>query len=96
MKKHNERLKLYPRETETVSIRIPKETMASLRQVATLRDMSEYALLKFYIGQGLRQDLARLHSERVLETTVQILSQHLDSQEKVSAILHEIRTAAVS
>ena len=49
-------LKFRPRETERVSIEIPKDTLSSLKQVADGRDMSVQALLKFYIGQGLRQD----------------------------------------
>ena len=38
-----------------VALAIPKDTLASLRQVAAQREMSEQCLLKFYIGQGLRQ-----------------------------------------
>ena len=51
-------LSVRPRETDVVTFAIPKDTLASLRQVATQREMSEQALLKFYIGQGLRQDLS--------------------------------------
>ncbi len=53
-------LHLHPRETEVISLTIPKDALASLKQVAAQRDMSYQALLKLYIGQGLRQDLARL------------------------------------
>ena len=53
-------LKVRPREMETVSMNIPKDALNSLKQVAANRDMSVQALLKFYIGQGLRQDVARL------------------------------------
>lgn len=60
-------LHLRPRATETVSIEIPIDTLDSLKEVAVSRDMSPEALLKFYIGQGLRQDLAILSSKRVLE-----------------------------
>ena len=49
-------LRLKPRQTESVSIEIPLETIRSLRQVVTHRDMSEPAQLKVYIGSGLRQD----------------------------------------
>lgn len=48
-----------PRETEKVSIKIPKDALKALKQVAENRDMSAHALLKFYIGQGLRQDIAQ-------------------------------------
>ena len=46
--------------------------------------MSVEALVKLYIGQGLRQDLARLFADRVLETTAQVLTHHLQSDAEVS------------
>ncbi|MBD2185101.1 hypothetical protein H6S82_26470 [Planktothrix sp. FACHB-1355] len=92
--KNNEKieLKLRPRPTETVSIPIPLDTLESLKKVAANRDMSLTALLKFYIGQSLRQDLAKMYSDRLLETTVQVLSRHLDSEEEIAAIIEEIQT----
>ena len=48
-------LKLYPRETKTFSIEISVETMRA-RKKSVERDLPVEALLKFYIGQGLRQD----------------------------------------
>ncbi len=62
-----------------------------IRRVAGTRDMSPEALLKFYIGQGLRQDAARLFSERIMETTAEVLARHIPSEEERSAILREIR-----
>jgi len=35
------------------------DALASLKKVAAMRDMSYQALLKFYIGQGLRQGLSQ-------------------------------------
>jgi hypothetical protein len=84
-------LSVRQRETEVVALTIPKDTLASLRQVAAQREMSEQALLKFYIGQGLRQDLARLFGDRVLATTAHVLARHLLSNEAVTAIMREIR-----
>ncbi|MEH1974439.1 MAG: hypothetical protein V7L02_14780 [Nostoc sp.] len=52
------KLHLRPRTTETVSIKIPTDTLRSLKKVAANRDMTLEALLKFYIGQSLRQDIA--------------------------------------
>ncbi|MCC5629203.1 hypothetical protein LC613_14430 [Nostoc sphaeroides CHAB 2801] len=60
MNKPQEELHLRPRTTETVSIKIPTDTLRSLEKVAASRDISPEALLKLYIGQGLRQDLAKL------------------------------------
>lgn len=97
MKKPEEELVLHvrPRETETVSLEIPKDTLDSLKKVAASRDMSDQALLKLYIGQGLRQDLSKLFGDRVLETTAQVLARHFESEEEISAILQEIRVETV-
>lgn len=96
MKKSEETLKLHirPRDTDTVSIEIPQDTLESLRKVAASRDMSYQALVKLYVGKGLRQDVSKLFADRVLETTAQVLTQHLRS-EQASAIMREIQVAAV-
>lgn len=87
-------LEFHPRETAMVSIAVPKDTLASLEQVAASRNMTVQALLKFYIGRGLRDDLARLFGDRVLETTELVLARHIQSKETVSSILGEIRSKA--
>ena len=85
-------LSFRPRATEEISIAMPKEALASLKQVATHRDMSVQALLKFYIGNGLRQDITNFFGTRVLETTEAVLARHLRSEEEVRSIIREIRT----
>ncbi|VXD23470.1 conserved hypothetical protein [Planktothrix serta PCC 8927] len=85
------KLQLRPRITETVSIEVPIDTLESLTKIATIRDMSVEALLKFYIGQGLRTDLTKAFSERLLDTTAQVLARHLDSEEEISTIIREIQ-----
>ncbi len=69
MNNSDETLKLHlcPRLTEAVSIQVPVDALESLRKVAESREMSVEALLRLYIGRGLRQDLTKLFSERVLE-----------------------------
>ena len=89
-------LRLRPRPTTSITLRIPVETVTSLERVAASRDMSVDALIKFYVGQGLRQDLAKLFADRVLETTEQVLTRHIQSEEEVSAILKEIRGEAAA
>jgi transcriptional regulator of met regulon len=85
-------LQLHPRPHETVSLDIPKDTLESLKKIADSRDMSCEALLKFYIGQGLRQDLTKLFSNRVLDATAQVLAKHIQSEAEISNILQEIRS----
>lgn len=88
-------LRFRPREMEAVPIEIPKDVLDSLKRVATIRDTSYHALIKFYIGQGLRQDLSRLFADRVLDTAAEVLARHIPSQETVSTIIREIREAKV-
>ena len=84
-------LRLHPRPTEAVSIQVPVDTLESLKKVADSREMPLEALLRLYIGRGLRQDLSKLFSERVLETTAQVLARHLQSEEEISKISQEIQ-----
>jgi hypothetical protein len=98
MKKDKTEFELHirPRPNETVTLKIPKDTLEALKKVAIRRDMSYQVLLKLYIGQGLRQDLARLFGDYVLETTAEVLAKHIQSEEQVSTILREIRVEAVN
>ncbi|MFN6478663.1 hypothetical protein [Nostoc sp. DedQUE07] len=96
MNKDDEELELYlkPRSTETVSIKIPTDALESLKKVAANRDMTLEALLKFYIGQNLRQDLAKFFSERLLESTAEVLAKHIESKEEILSIIQEIQAEA--
>ncbi|MEZ4869927.1 MAG: hypothetical protein R3C14_51850 [Caldilineaceae bacterium] len=89
-------LRFHPRPSATVTLSMPKDTLASVEKVAAGRDMSIEALIKFYVGQGLRQDLAQMFAEHVLMKTEEVLTRHLQSEEAVSAILKEIRVEAVA
>ena len=91
MKKREQIISVRKRETKEVLIQIPSDTLVALKKVAASKAMSEQALMKFYLGQGLRQDLARLFSDRVLETTQKVLSKHLKSEDEISKIMREIR-----
>ena len=89
-------LSFHARPATTVSIPIPDDTLASLEKVAASRDMSVEALIKLYVGQGLRLDLAKLFGDRLLEKTAQVLIRHIQSEEEVSTILKEIQVEAVA
>lgn len=87
-------MKFRPRAATSVELAIPTDVLAELERVAYYHDMSVSALIKLYIGQGLRQDTAKLFSERVLDVTAEVLTRHGQSQEQVDAILRELRSAA--
>ncbi|BAB76518.1 hypothetical protein ACN23B_24180 [Anabaena sp. FACHB-709] len=97
MNKPDEELQLHlkARAAETVSIKIPTDTLEALKKVAASRDMTVEALLRFYIGQSLRQDLAKLFSERVLESTAQVLARHIQSEDEVLTIIREIQAETI-
>jgi hypothetical protein len=89
-------LRVHPRPSEPVTLSIPIDTLGTIRDIAETRDMSPEALMKFYIGHGLRQDTARLFSERILEKTERVLARHIPSEDERSAILREIRGEAAA
>ena len=83
-----------PRPVKTVPLTLPSDVIASLQKVAERRGMGSYeALMKFYIGQGLRDDLARLFYDRVLVQAAEVLARHNHSEEEIAAILAELRMA---
>jgi hypothetical protein len=89
-------LKVRSRASKPVTIYIPAAALASLEKTAAGRDMSVEALVKLYIGQSMRQRVAKLSAARLLEKTAEVLTRHIESKEEVSAILKEIRTELVS
>jgi hypothetical protein len=91
-----ERLHLRSRPSETVALSIPSDTIETIRKVAASRDMSPEALLKLYIGHGLRHDAARLYSDRILAKAAEVLARHISSEEERTAILQEIKSEAAA
>lgn len=84
-------IRMHPRPTTSVELPVPTDTLEVLRDVAQERDMSLEGLLRFYIGNGLRQDLARRFAERPMEAIERVLARHIQSEDERTAILREIR-----
>ncbi len=84
-------LAIKPRPMEAVTLKVPVDTLQELGRIAAVRDMSVEALMKLYVGQGLREELAKRFGERVLESTASVLSRHLESEQEINAILREIQ-----
>jgi hypothetical protein len=89
-------LKLRLRPSTTTQLKVPTDTYESLERIAAARDMSVDALMKLYLGQGLRHDLAQRFADHVLDLTAQVLARHGQSPEQVEAILREIRSGTGS
>jgi hypothetical protein len=89
-------LRLRSRPSTTVQLKVPTDTREALERIAAARDMSVEALVRLYIGQGLRQDVAQHFADHVLELTAQVLTRHGQTPEQVEAILREIRSGTGS
>ena len=77
-------------ESESVAIELPRTAIASLEKVAQNKDMSVKALLKFYIGRGLRQDLSDLSANQLLDAVAEVLGGHLGSAVETEQLMREI------
>ena len=82
-----------PRPQQTIELSVPADILPSLDEVAERRDMSREALLRSYIGNGLRQDLTHMFGEKVMKVTAQVLSRHQVTKEEADEIMKEIRRA---
>lgn len=70
-----------------VSIGIPKDTLEALEKVAKKKDLPLKALLKFYVGQGLRNDLSQ-------EETKELALKRMKSRKGSEATTSEADLAA--
>jgi predicted DNA binding CopG/RHH family protein len=65
------------RPMNSVTIRIPKDVIEDLKRIAPQLGFSGYQpLIRAYIGQGLRQDLARLEGQLNVEKFINSLRKH--------------------
>jgi hypothetical protein len=65
------------RPMSSITLRMPEDVVEDLKRVAPLLDFSGYQpLIRHYVGQGLRADLARLEDAPVLGRLVESLKRH--------------------
>ena len=73
-----------------VSIRIPNDVIEDLKRVAPMLGFSGYqALVKAYIGQGLRADLERLESTVEVSAVIESLRKKGVKEEIISSAVTE-------
>jgi len=73
----------------TISIRIPEDVIEDLKEVAPKLGFSGYQpLIRAYLGQGLRKDLARLERPELAELE-KSLRRYGIKNEVISAVLGE-------
>ncbi|MBD3307471.1 hypothetical protein GF339_13665 [candidate division KSB3 bacterium] len=74
----------------SVTLRMPEDVIEDLKRIAPQRGFSGYQpLMRAYIGQGLRQDIARLEATP-LEDFVESLRRHGVNETTITEALAEI------
>jgi hypothetical protein len=93
MKMAKLRKRLRPdRPMTTISLRMPEDVIEDLKRVAPLLGFSGYQpLIRAYIGQGLRSDIARLEKRPDLSTLVESLRKHGVSEGVITSAVGEAR-----
>jgi predicted transcriptional regulator len=79
-----------------VSIRIPKDVIEDLKRVAPVLGFSGYqALMKAYIGQGLRADLERLEGSEEISSFIENLRKRGVKEKVISSAISDVRSQYV-
>ncbi len=74
-----------------ISLRIPEDILEDLKLVAPRLGFSGYQpLIRAYIGQGLRADLARLAEDTALMELIESLRQHGVTEEVITSALADV------
>ncbi len=76
----------------SISLRIPEDVIEDLKGIAPTLGFSGYQpLIRAYIGQGLRKDLARLENDQV-KLVVESLRRHGVDDQLLAEALAEVKT----
>jgi hypothetical protein len=75
------------RQMTTISIRIPEDVIADLKEIAPALGFSGYQpLIRAYIGQGLRRDQAQMKHSQLLTLTESLRRLGIDDKVLSAAI----------
>jgi hypothetical protein len=75
----------------TISMRLPEDVIEDLKEIAPALGFSEYQpLIRAYIGQGLRKDLARMENSQV-QVLMESLRRHGVKDEVISEVIADAR-----
>jgi hypothetical protein len=79
------------RTMRTISMRLPEDVIEDLKEIALALGFSGYQpLIRAYIGQGLRKDLARIENSQV-QVLMESLRRHGVKDEVISEAIAEAR-----
>jgi len=81
------------RPMKMVSLRIPEDVVEDLKRIAPMLGFTGYqALIKAYIGQGLRTDMERLEGSVEISTLIESLRKQGVKDEVISSALSEAQS----
>lgn len=79
------------RPTTSMTMRIPVHVLQGLKEVAPIKGMTGYqSLIKFYIGQGLRKDLADIKRKNFTERTKKVLKKYKVNPKAIEEIMEAV------
>lgn len=74
----------------TITMRIPDDVIADLKRIAPHKGFSGYQpLIRAYIGQGLREDLATLDSKTEITKLIKSLKKQGIGESALNKAMHE-------
>ena len=80
-----------------VSLRMPEDVVEDLKRIAPRLGFSGYQpLIRAYIGQGLRADLARLDESPQINHLIDSLRKHGVSDEVIASAMAELQEPSES
>lgn len=75
----------------SISLRLPEDVLEDLKAVAPTLGFSGYQpLIKAYIGQGLRKDLARLENDQ-MKLVVESLRRHGVDEKLIAEAMADVK-----
>lgn len=78
-----------------ISLRIPEDVVEELKRIAPVLGFSGYQpLIRAYIGQGLRADLARLEDDQTMADFVESLRRHGVDDEVIASAMADLQDDA--
>lgn len=77
----------------TISLRMPEDVVDDLKRIAPRLGFSGYQpLLRSYVGQGLRRDLATLEGEVELSEFIDSLARHGVNDDVIAEAMAEVKS----
>lgn len=82
------------RPSKTIAMRIPVDVLEDLKRVAPRKGVIGYqGLIKLYIGEALRKDLAEMRREEAAERARRVLEKHGVDAAVVEEVISAVKIA---